>query len=100
MVGVDRFTDSAVVIRVRLKTLPLKQWPVGREFNRRLKKAFDEHGIEMPFPHQTVYFGVDKKGAAPPIHVQLEGAATAPAAEEPPAAQEASDPPVRTVKSA
>lgn len=55
VVGVDRFTDSAVVIRVRLKTLPLKQWPVGREFNRRMKKAFDRHGIEMPAANQTHY---------------------------------------------
>ena len=47
--------DSAVVIRVRLKTLPLKQWPVGREFNRRMKKAFDRHGIEMPAANQTHY---------------------------------------------
>jgi moderate conductance mechanosensitive channel len=100
VIGVDKFAESSVIIQVRFKTLPIKQWAVGREFNRRLKKAFDEHGIEMPFPHQTVYFGVDKKGAAPPIHVQLEGGATAPAAEEPPAAQEPSGPPVRTVKSA
>jgi moderate conductance mechanosensitive channel len=55
VVGVDRFTDSAVVIRVRLKTLPVKQWPVGREFNRRMKKAFDRHGIEMPAANQTHY---------------------------------------------
>ncbi len=59
VVGVDRFTDSAVVIRVRLKTLPLKQWPVGREFNRRMKKAFDRHGIEMPAANQTHYLPGD-----------------------------------------
>ena len=55
VVGVDRFTDSAMVIRVRLKTVPLKQWPLGREFNRRMKKAFDQHGIEMPAANQTHY---------------------------------------------
>jgi moderate conductance mechanosensitive channel len=55
VVGVDKFTDSAMVIRVRLKTVPLKQWPLGREFNRRMKKAFDHHGIEMPAVNQTRY---------------------------------------------
>ncbi|MGO8917370.1 MAG: mechanosensitive ion channel domain-containing protein, partial [Stellaceae bacterium] len=48
VIGVDRFTDTAMVIRARLKTVPLRQFPVGREFNRRMKKAFDQHGIEMP----------------------------------------------------
>ncbi|HSA82232.1 MAG TPA: mechanosensitive ion channel domain-containing protein [Geminicoccaceae bacterium] len=69
--GVDRFADSAVIIRARLKTRPLKQWEVSREFNRRLKNRFDELGIEMPFPHRTVYFGVDKEGKAPPVGVDL-----------------------------
>lgn len=55
--GVDRFDDSAVVIKGRLKTKPIQQWVVGREFLRRIKYAFDEAGIEIPFPHQTVYFG-------------------------------------------
>lgn len=55
--GVDQFADSAVVIKGRLKTKPLKQWIVGREFNRRVKLAFDERGIEIPFPHRMVYFG-------------------------------------------
>ncbi len=55
--GVDDFADSAVVIKARLKTLPIKQWTVGREYRRRLKKAFDENGIEIPFPHLSVYMG-------------------------------------------
>jgi small conductance mechanosensitive channel len=55
--GVDKFADSAVVIKARFKTRPLDQWAVGREFNRRLKKAFDEKGIEIPFPHRTIYWG-------------------------------------------
>jgi len=45
--GLDRFTDSAVIIKVRLMTRPLKQWDIGREFNHRVKKAFDEAGIYM-----------------------------------------------------
>jgi small-conductance mechanosensitive channel len=71
VLGVDQFADSAVIIKARIKTRPIKQWVVGREFNRRLKKRFDELGIEIPFPHQTVYFGVDKKGQAPPAHIDL-----------------------------
>jgi small conductance mechanosensitive channel len=43
-----------VVIRARIKTRPIEQWDVGREYRRRLKKAFDEAGIEIPFPHQTI----------------------------------------------
>lgn len=55
--GVDSFGDSAVIIKARLKTQPIEQWSVGREYNRRLKKAFDSRGIEIPFPHRTLYWG-------------------------------------------
>jgi small conductance mechanosensitive channel len=72
VVGVDQFDPSAVIVKVRLKTLPIKQWMVGREFNRRLKKAFDRHGIEMPYPHQTIYFGENRRGEAPAAHIQIE----------------------------
>jgi small conductance mechanosensitive channel len=71
ILGVDAFTDSAVVIKARIKTTPINQWTVGREMNRRLKKRFDELGIEIPFPHQTIYFGEDKKGQAPVARVQV-----------------------------
>ncbi len=54
IMGVDQFADSAVVIKARIKTLPIKQWFVGREFNRRMKHAFDKAGIEIPFPQRTV----------------------------------------------
>ncbi len=69
VLGVDQFGDSAVVVKVRLKTMPSKQWQVGREMNRRIKKRFDEEGIEIPFPHQSLYFGEASK----PIKLQLEG---------------------------
>ncbi|MEZ5830580.1 MAG: mechanosensitive ion channel [Dongiaceae bacterium] len=72
ILGVDRFEDSAVIVRGRVKTRPIRQWDVGREFNRRLKMKFDERGIEMPFPHRTIYFGESKTGSAPPIHVASE----------------------------
>lgn len=55
--GVDQFADSAVIIKGRLKTMPLQQWNVGREYRRRLKKAFDAERIEIPFPHRTLYMG-------------------------------------------
>jgi small conductance mechanosensitive channel len=57
MLGVDAFTDSAVIIKCRMKTLPIKQWEVAREYRRRLKNKFDELGIEIPFPHRTLYWG-------------------------------------------
>jgi small-conductance mechanosensitive channel len=63
VIGLDRFEQSAVVIQVRLKTLPSQQWSVGREFNRRLKKAFDAAGIEMPVPHRVVHLQEDRPSA-------------------------------------
>lgn len=59
--GVDKFGDSAVVIKARIKTAPIQQWSVGREFNRRLKIAFDQEGVEIPFPHRTIYWGEEIK---------------------------------------
>ncbi len=66
--GVDQFADSAVIIKARLKTKPIEQWKVGREYRRRLKKAFDEQGIEIPFPHRTVYWGEEIK----PLHLKAD----------------------------
>lgn len=60
--GVDKFADSAVVVKARIQTLPLAQWAVGREMNRRIKRRFDLEGIEIPFPHRTLYWG---EGAKP-----------------------------------
>ncbi|MDX2154521.1 MAG: mechanosensitive ion channel family protein [Bryobacteraceae bacterium] len=55
VLGVDKFADSAVILKARIKTLPIQQWEVGREMNRRLKKRFDELGIEIPFPQRTLW---------------------------------------------
>jgi small-conductance mechanosensitive channel len=57
VLGVDKFGDSAVVIKVRIKTVPSKQWQVGREMNRRIKKRFAAERIEIPFPHRSLHFG-------------------------------------------
>jgi small conductance mechanosensitive channel len=61
--GVDRFDESAVVIKARIKTRPIQQWTVGREFNRRIKRAFDAKGIEIPFPQRTLHLVGDKRQA-------------------------------------
>jgi small conductance mechanosensitive channel len=70
VLGVDDFADSAVIIKLRIKTLPIKQWDVGREFRRRLKYRFDREGIEIPFPHRSIYFGEASK----PFPVNVRGA--------------------------
>jgi len=72
ILGLDQFADSAVIIKARTTTVPIKQWRVGREFNRRLKKKFDERNIEIPFPHVTLYMGQDKQGQAPPLRILRE----------------------------
>ncbi|MCU0763494.1 MAG: mechanosensitive ion channel family protein [Hydrogenophaga sp.] len=68
--GVEQWGDSAVVIRCRFRTLPMEQWGVRREYLRRLKAAFDAKGIEIPYPHLTVYAGQDKAGNAPAFALQ------------------------------
>lgn len=73
--GVDQWADSAVVIRCRFKVKPLEQWGVRRAYLYRLKKAFDAAGIEIPFPHLTLYAGQDKDGSAPPLRL-VQTAAT------------------------
>lgn len=74
--GVDQWGDSAVVIRCRFKVLPLEQWGVRRAYLYRLKRAFDAAGIEIPYPHLTVYAGQDKDGSAPPLRLLQQTAAT------------------------
>lgn len=74
MAGVDQWADSAVVIRCRFKVAALEQWGVRREYLRRLKHAFDERGIEIPYPHVTVYAGQDKTGRAPVLPLELHRA--------------------------
>ncbi|MDP3421529.1 MAG: mechanosensitive ion channel family protein [Thiobacillus sp.] len=70
--GVDKWAESAVVIRCRFKVRPLEQWGVRRAYLYRLKKAFDAADIEIPYPHLTVYAGQDKEGQAAPLPLQLQ----------------------------
>jgi len=70
--GVDNFADSAVIIKARLKTRPIEQWNVGREYRRRLKKAFEAEGIDFSSPQLSVDVG----GASKPLQVLMMQAAT------------------------
>lgn len=72
--GVNSLADSAVVIRCRFRCQPLEQWGVRREYLRRVKSAFDAKGIEIPYPHLTVYAGQDREGQAPAFHLQQPAA--------------------------
>ncbi len=64
MLGVDAFDNSAVVIKFYIQTRPLQQWTVKREMLRRIKNEFDRLGIEIPFPHLTLYRGIAQSQAA------------------------------------
>ncbi|BAS26966.1 mechanosensitive ion channel family protein [Limnochorda pilosa] len=68
VLGVDDFGASGVTIKTMITTLPLKQWQVGRELRRRIKKRFDAEGIEIPFPHTSLYWG----SASQAFRVQVE----------------------------
>ena len=59
--GVDKLADMTMVVLARIKTLPAKQWLVGREFNRRLMARFDELGIVMPYPQAVVEMGARRR---------------------------------------
>jgi small conductance mechanosensitive channel len=54
IMGVDAFGDWSVVFKMRIKTVPLKQWEVGREFRKRIRKRFEQENIEIPFPERVV----------------------------------------------
>lgn len=75
MVGVERWDASAVILRCRFTVRPLEQWNVRREYLKRLKPAFDKEGIEIPFPHVTVYAGQAKRGETPPLPIEERTAA-------------------------
>ncbi|MCA2013639.1 mechanosensitive ion channel [Cereibacter sphaeroides] len=70
--GINSFGDSAIVCRARIKCVPGTQWGVGRAYNGVLKEIFDARGIEIPFPHQTLYLGESKKGETQPFRLLVE----------------------------
>ncbi|MBV0910929.1 mechanosensitive ion channel domain-containing protein [Anianabacter salinae] len=67
--GLNSFGDSAIVLRSRIKTKPGAQWGVGRAYNAICKRIFDERGIEIPFPYQTITFAESKSGATQAIKI-------------------------------
>ena len=75
VMGVTALGDSSVTLRVRVPTLPGCQWGVRRDYLRLVKRHFDEKGIEIPFPHLTVYFGELREGRTPPAIVRLDAGA-------------------------
>jgi small conductance mechanosensitive channel len=79
MVGLDSFGDSSVNIKVRFTVKPLEQWNVSREYRRRLKNVFDDKGIEIPFPHVTLYMGEGENTGALKVMKSGEGASGGPA---------------------
>jgi small conductance mechanosensitive channel len=69
VLGVDNFGDRGLIIRVWIKTQPLKQWDVAREYRRRLKIAFDQAGIFIPVPQQAIWVNDNP----PVLHAQENG---------------------------
>jgi len=62
---IDNLGDSGIEIRILGTTKAMKQWEVTGELRKRIKKTFDEEGIEIPWPHTKVYFG-----SAPPQNIR------------------------------
>ncbi len=54
VLGLEKFANSSILIKARIRCGPFGRWAVRREFNRRMKQRFDEHGIEIPYPHQQL----------------------------------------------
>ena len=73
--GLNSFGDSAVNVRARIKCIPGRQWGIGRAYNEVLKRVFDDRNIEIPFPHQTIYWGESKDGKTQTVKVDVEGTA-------------------------
>lgn len=69
--GIDKFGDWQVIIKARIKTLPIRQWDVGREFNNRMRRRFEEVGIEFPYPtRKNLQIAVKPEDAKKPPAVE------------------------------
>ena len=77
---VNSFDDSAITIKMIGECKPLKQWEIAGELRLRIKQEFDDAGIEIPFPHQTLYWGVDQANL--PWDTEVPKVAAAPTADE------------------
>lgn len=84
MHGIVAFGDSAINVRARIKTLPGKHLALGRAYSELIKEVFDARGIEIAFPHLTLYLGEDKRGHAPPLRVRPDRPTGAPPSYGPP----------------
>ncbi len=62
--GIDSWKPGEVTIKARIKTVPLKQWEVGRELRKRIRKRFEAEGIEIPFPERVVTVRTSDTGTA------------------------------------
>jgi len=60
LLRVNEFGDSGIIIKVVGDTKPLQQWNIMGELRRRIKRAFDEEGIEIPWPHVKLYMGQEQ----------------------------------------
>jgi small conductance mechanosensitive channel len=60
ILGIQELADSGVIIRTLIRTVPAMQWSIAREFRRRIKNRFDAEGIEIPFPHRTIFIRQDE----------------------------------------
>lgn len=56
VLGIDEIGNEGITIRIWIKTLPLQQWSVAREYRRRLKRALDKQGIAIGVPQQSFWF--------------------------------------------
>ena len=77
---VNSFDDSAITIKMMGECKPLKQWEIAGELRLRIKREFDDAGIEIPFPHQTLYWGVDQANL--PWDTEVPKVEAAPTADE------------------
>ncbi len=68
--GIETFGESAVIVRMTVRTQPQERWSVARELRARVKKGFDASGIEIPFPHVTIEMG--RKTAAGSVGADAE----------------------------
>lgn len=64
VLGVQALGDSGVKLMTMARTIPMSQWSVGRQIRKRIKEAFDENGIEIPYPRRYLVF--DKKSTPRP----------------------------------